>query len=80
MSSTAGSTTKADPSADQTHGRGSQQRDLILSSSSARGGERLALARYLSTMEMAGIFQFSAQKHQRSRWLAETRLRTKFWA
>ncbi|KAL5806756.1 hypothetical protein ACOSQ3_029644 [Xanthoceras sorbifolium] len=53
---------KANPSADQTHGRGSRQRDLILSSSSVREGERLALARHLSSLEMAGVFQFSAQE------------------
>ncbi|KAL5823537.1 hypothetical protein ACOSQ4_021437 [Xanthoceras sorbifolium] len=60
--STVGSATKADPSADQIHGRGSRQRDLILSSSSACGGERLALARHLSSLEMAGVFQFSTQE------------------
>ncbi|KAL5853023.1 hypothetical protein ACOSQ3_008141 [Xanthoceras sorbifolium] len=56
------SATKANPSADQTHGRGSRQRDFILSSSSARGGERLTLSCHLSSLEMAGIFQFSAQE------------------
>ncbi|KAL5805788.1 hypothetical protein ACOSQ4_028521 [Xanthoceras sorbifolium] len=80
VSSTAGSATKADPSADQTHGRGSRQRNLILSSSSVRGGERLVLARHLSSLEWLASSSFLLRKHRRSRWLAEMRLRTKFWA